>query len=155
MDQFAAVKVSVPPDATDRPVAPLARVVVTVTGPDGCPESFTPYDAVLPCWTVSAAGLATTGGPLRTCTPTGVDSAVAPAAGLVSATVGALCAPVQVVPFSANDEGVAPVPVKLAPMVVLAPVASAPFRLRFLTVTSLPDWLQSPLQPCVSVWSPV
>jgi hypothetical protein len=61
---------------------------------------------------------------------------------------------VQVVPFSLNDAGVSLVPSALKPAEAEAPAARVPFQETFLTVTCLPDWAKSPLQPCVIFWFP-
>ncbi len=72
-----------------------------------------------------------------------------PAAGEVSATVGALPVAPQVTPLTLNVAGLGllPVQVPLKPMLVEAPVARLPFQGMLVPVTRVPDWLQLAPQP--------
>jgi len=61
--------------------------------------------------------------------------------------------PLQTAPFRVNEvgTGLLEVQVPLKPMVVLAPVARAPFQLMLVAVTCCPETVQLALQPC---WTP-
>ena len=66
--QSAGVKVSVPPEVTDRPLLPVAKLTVTVTVNAGAAESLTPTVPVESCATGRAAGAATMAGGVAGCT---------------------------------------------------------------------------------------
>src|SRR5215469_15630055 len=66
--QSAGVKVSVPPEVTDRPLLPVVKLTVRVTVDAGAAESVTPTVPVEPCTTDRAAGAATMAGGVAGCT---------------------------------------------------------------------------------------
>ena len=85
--KLAGVKVSVPPELTDRPLLPEARLTVTVTFEVGAVDSDTPNVPVPPWATDSDTGLATMLGLVAglTVTETAEDVAVVPLASNASA----------------------------------------------------------------------
>jgi len=66
----------------------------------------------------------------------------------------ALTGPLQTAPFRVNEvgTGLLLVQVPLKPMLVLAPVPSAPFQFMLVAVTCCPEAVQLALQPCWMPW---
>lgn len=78
----------------------------------------------------------------------------APEAGLVICTDGACAAPLHAKPLTVKAAGTLLVPptVPVNPIVVLAPVARAPFQLSLATVTFWPFCVYVPSQPLLITW---
>ncbi|GAA3254014.1 hypothetical protein GCM10020216_089270 [Nonomuraea helvata] len=130
--QLDGVKVSEPPELTDRSVSPLVRVVVTVTLADGAEESLAVNVAVPPSFTATELAEVTTDG-----------------------VVG--FPPPQVLPFTLKlvGLGLLPVQVPLKPMETEPPVERLPLYGMLVAVTRVPDWLQLALQPVGVYFWPV